>query len=64
MSKIDFEKEINTILSQQEIFEEKLDVIIRDLKKYLTSRAKLVNKNDSRSERNPKKKVKFVYNKH
>jgi hypothetical protein len=64
MSKTDFEKEINNILSQQKIFEEKLDVIIRELKKYLTSRAKLVNKSDSRSERNPKRKVKFVYNKH
>jgi hypothetical protein len=32
MLKINFEKEINAIISKQNVFEEKLDVLIRDLK--------------------------------
>jgi hypothetical protein len=61
MSKINFEKEINAIISQQKIFEEKLDVIVRDFKKYLAS-PKPVNENDLQLENKQKKKVKFVYN--
>jgi hypothetical protein len=44
MSKIDFEKEINTLISKQKIFEEKLDAIIRELKNTLTAMLKWVKK--------------------
>jgi hypothetical protein len=64
MSKIDFEKEINQILSQQKIFEEKLDVIIKNLKKYLYNRAKPMKPKNQQLEKKPKKKVKFVCGKH
>jgi hypothetical protein len=50
------------MLSQQKIFEEKLDVIIRDLNKYLVNRVKPVNENDLQPRRSKKKKVKFEYN--
>jgi hypothetical protein len=39
MSEIDFKNQIKMILSQQKDFEEKLDIIIKDLRKYLTSRS-------------------------
>jgi hypothetical protein len=49
--------------AQEEIFEEKLDEIIRDLKKYLTNHTKIMNKNNPKQKKKQKKKVKFVYNK-
>jgi hypothetical protein len=42
MFKINLEKEINVIFTPQEIFEEKLDATIRDIKKYLPRNAKLM----------------------
>jgi hypothetical protein len=41
MSEIDFKKQIKMILSKQKDFEETLDVIINDLRKYLASRGSL-----------------------
>jgi hypothetical protein len=60
MSEIDFKKQIKTILSKQKNFEDKLDVIIKDLRKYLASRGKASNLNNQPSQKKIKKKVKFV----
>jgi hypothetical protein len=60
MSEIDFKNQIKMILSKQKDFEEKLDVIIKDLKKYLASRGKAINLNDQPSQKKTKKNVKFV----
>jgi hypothetical protein len=60
MSEIDFEKEINKIFSRQKDFEEKLDVIIKDLRKYLASRGKATKLNNQPSQKKTKKKVKFI----
>jgi hypothetical protein len=60
MSEIDFKKQIKLILSKQKDFEEKLDVIIKDLRKYLASRGKVFELNDKASQKKTKKKVKFV----
>jgi hypothetical protein len=51
MSKINFEKEINVIISKQNVFEEKLEIIVRDLKKYLAIHTKPVNENDLQWEK-------------
>jgi hypothetical protein len=64
MSKINFEIEINSIISQQQIFEEKLYVIIRDFKKLLVRGVKVMNENNLKLEKKQKKNFKFVYNKH
>jgi hypothetical protein len=60
MFKIDFEKEIKMILSQQKVLEDKLDVIIKDLKKHLSSRGKPTKANDQQPQKKPKKKIKFI----
>jgi hypothetical protein len=60
MSEIDFKKQIKMILSKQKDFEKKLDVIIKDLRKYLPSRGKAVKLNNQPSQKKTKKKVKFV----
>jgi hypothetical protein len=60
MSEIDFKKQIKMILSKQKDFEEKLDVIIKDLRKYLASRGKAVKLNNQPSQKKTKKKFKFV----
>jgi hypothetical protein len=60
MSEIDFKNQIKMILSRQKDFEEKLDVIIKDLRKYLASRGKATKLNDQSSQKNSKKKVKFI----
>jgi hypothetical protein len=60
MSEIDFKKQIKMILSQQKDVEEKLDVIIKDLRKYLASRGKAIKLNDQPSQKKTKKKVKFI----
>jgi hypothetical protein len=41
-----------------------MDIIIKYLKKFLTSSAKPVKANDPQPEKKQKKKDKFVYNKH
>jgi hypothetical protein len=64
ISKINFENKINVIISQEKFFEEKLDAIIRDLKKFLASCTKLMNENSLKQEKKQKKKLKFVYNIH
>jgi hypothetical protein len=46
MLEIDFKNQIKMILSRQKDFEEKLDVIIKDLRKYLASRGKATKLND------------------
>jgi hypothetical protein len=60
MSEIDFKNQIKMILSRQKDFEEKLDVIIKDLRKYLASRGKAIKLNDQQQQKKTKKKVKFV----
>jgi CRISPR/Cas system Type II protein with McrA/HNH and RuvC-like nuclease domain len=60
MSQIDFKKQIKLILSKQKDFEEKLDVIIKDLRKYLANRGKAFKLYDKPSQKKTKKKVKFV----
>jgi hypothetical protein len=60
MSEIDFKKQIKMILSKQKDFEEKLDIIIKDLRKYLASHGKASNLNKLPSQKKTKKKVKFV----
>jgi hypothetical protein len=46
MSEIDFKNQIKMILSRQKDFEEKLNMIIKDLRKYLASRGKAIKLND------------------
>jgi hypothetical protein len=60
MSEIDFKKQIKMILSKQKDFEEKMDVIIKDLRKYLASGGKAIKLNNHQSQKKTKKKVKFV----
>jgi hypothetical protein len=49
MSEIDFKNQIKMILSKEKDFEEKLDIIIKDLRKYLTSREKALKLNNQPS---------------
>jgi hypothetical protein len=60
MSEIDFKNQIKMILSKQKNFEEKLDVIMKDLRKYLDSHKKAIKQNDQPSQKKIKKKVKFI----
>jgi hypothetical protein len=64
MSEIDFKNQIKMILSQEKDFEEKLDIIIKDLRKYLPTRGKATKQNGQPSQKKPKKKVKFICGKH
>jgi hypothetical protein len=60
MSEIGFKKQIKMILSKQKDFEEKLDLIIKDLRKYLGSRGKPTKLNNQPSQKMTMKNVKFV----
>jgi hypothetical protein len=57
MSQINFKNQIIIILSKQIDFEKKMDVIIKDLTKYLASREKAIKLNDKPSQKKTKKRL-------
>jgi hypothetical protein len=60
MSEMDFKNQIKMILSKQKDFEEKLDVIIKDLRKYFANHGKAIKLNNQPDQKKTKKKVKFI----